>query len=109
MQGRFEGGISPTELTALLSTKLAKSPLHETANKNTIKTVAWCTGGGQGYIELAADKGLDGYITGEVSEQTIHTAREMNIHFYQPCYQEWCCGGLICLVCVSSAKHLLSH
>jgi len=82
MQGRFEGGISPTELTALLSTKLAKSPLHETANKNTIKTVAWCTGGGQGYIELAADKGLDAYITGEVSEQTIHTAREMNIHFY---------------------------
>jgi dinuclear metal center YbgI/SA1388 family protein len=82
MQGRFEGGISPTELTSLLNTTLAKLALHEPANKTKIETVAWCTGGGQGYIELAAEKGIDAYITGEVSEQTIHTAREMNIHFY---------------------------
>jgi dinuclear metal center YbgI/SA1388 family protein len=82
MRGRFEGGISAIELSQLLNTKLAKSPLHEPANTNIIETVAWCTGGGQGYIELAAEKGIDAYITGEVSEQTIHTAREMNIHFY---------------------------
>ena len=82
MQGRFEGGISATELTRLLHTRLAKSPLHEPAKKSKIETVAWCTGGGQGYIELAAEQGVDAYITGEVSEQTIHTAREMNIHFY---------------------------
>ncbi|GAC19463.1 Nif3-like dinuclear metal center hexameric protein [Paraglaciecola arctica] len=82
MQGRFERGISATELTQLLTTKLSKSPLHEAAASSNIETVAWCTGGGQGYIELAAEKGIDAYITGEVSEQTIHTAREMNIHFY---------------------------
>jgi dinuclear metal center YbgI/SA1388 family protein len=82
MQGRFEGGISATELAQLLSIKLSKNPLHETAALSKIETVAWCTGGGQGYIELAAEKGIDAYITGEVSEQTIHTAREMNIHFY---------------------------
>lgn len=82
MQGRFEGGITATELTQLLSTKLGKTPLYEGANKTKIKTVAWCTGGGQSYIDLAADKGIDAYITGEVSEQTIHTAREMGIHFY---------------------------
>jgi dinuclear metal center YbgI/SA1388 family protein len=82
MQGRFEGGISPSELTRLLSTKLVKTPLHEPAMKKQIQTVAWCTGGGQGYIELAAEKGIDAFITGEVSEQTIHTAREMDIHFF---------------------------
>lgn len=82
MQGRFEGGIKPCELTQLLSTKLDKTPLHEPAVKKRIETVAWCTGGGQGYIDLAADKGIDAFITGEVSEQTIHTAREMDIHFY---------------------------
>ncbi len=82
MQGKFAGGISPTELHKLLKTTLAKTPLHEPATKKRIETVAWCTGGGQGYIELAAEKGIDAYITGEVSEQTIHTAREMNIHFY---------------------------
>ena len=82
MQGRFEGGIYPTELSDLLSYVLTKTPLHVPANKTTIETVAWCTGGGQGYIDLAAEKGIDAYITGEVSEQTIHTAREMDIHFY---------------------------
>jgi dinuclear metal center YbgI/SA1388 family protein len=82
MRGRFEGGIFPAELTDLLSEKLTKTPLHEPASKTKIETVAWCTGGGQGYIDLAAEKGIDAYITGEVSEQTIHTAREMNIHFY---------------------------
>tara|TARA_R110000751_G_scaffold91266_3_gene179036 strand:- start:243987 stop:244700 length:714 start_codon:yes stop_codon:yes gene_type:complete len=82
MQGRFEAGISANELSRLLTTQLAKTPLHEPANTSMIETVAWCTGGGQGYIELAAESGIDAYITGEVSEQTIHTAREMNIHFY---------------------------
>jgi dinuclear metal center YbgI/SA1388 family protein len=82
MQGRFADGISATELTNLLSNVLTRLPLHESANKTNIETVAWCTGGGQGYIELAAEKGIDAYITGEVSEQTIHTAREMDIHFY---------------------------
>ena len=82
MQGRFDGGICPIELSDLLSNMLNKRPLHEPAKKTTIETVAWCTGGGQGYIELAAEKGIDAFITGEVSEQTIHTAREMNIHFY---------------------------
>jgi dinuclear metal center YbgI/SA1388 family protein len=82
MQGRFADGISATELTNLLSNVLTRLPLHESANKTNIETVAWCTGGGQGYIELAAENGIDAYITGEVSEQTIHTAREMDLHFY---------------------------
>ena len=82
MQGRFDDGIYPTELTNLLSHLLNKPPLHEAAKKTKIETVAWCTGGGQGYIEIAAEQGIDAFITGEVSEQTIHTAREMDIHFY---------------------------
>jgi dinuclear metal center YbgI/SA1388 family protein len=82
MQGKFEAGINPLELIRLLNTKLVKNPLHEPALKTNIETVAWCTGGGQRYIELAAEKGIDAFITGEVSEQTIHTAREMDIHFY---------------------------
>jgi dinuclear metal center YbgI/SA1388 family protein len=47
-----------------------------------IRRIAWCTGGGQGFIEQAADFGVDAFITGEVSEKTIHTAREMGLHFY---------------------------
>lgn len=47
-----------------------------------IKRVAWCTGGGQGYIDAAAAAGCDAFITGEVSEQTVHSAREQGIAFY---------------------------
>ncbi|MEK9543747.1 MAG: Nif3-like dinuclear metal center hexameric protein, partial [Luminiphilus sp.] len=38
-------------------------------------------GGGQGYIDEAADAGADLFVTGEVSEQTIHIARERGIGF----------------------------
>lgn len=47
-----------------------------------IKTVALCTGGGQGYIDLAASKGIDAFISGEISEQTTHSAREQGIYFF---------------------------
>ncbi len=46
-----------------------------------IRRVAWCTGGAQGYIEAALAVGADLYITGEASEQTVHTAREEGIGF----------------------------
>lgn len=82
LKGRFEPGIAPQALADKLHKVLAKKPLFEQAQKSLIKTVAWCTGGGQRYIDLAASEGIDAFITGEVSEQTIHTAREMNIHFY---------------------------
>lgn len=46
-----------------------------------IQQVAWCTGGGQGFIDNAAAANMDLFITGEVSEQTIHSAREQKISF----------------------------
>ncbi|ART79524.1 Nif3-like dinuclear metal center hexameric protein [Oceanisphaera avium] len=47
-----------------------------------IRRVGLCTGGGQGYINLAADLGLDAFISGEISEQTVHVARECGLHFF---------------------------
>jgi putative NIF3 family GTP cyclohydrolase 1 type 2 len=55
--------------------------LFECVNDRPIRRVALCTGGAQGYIEQAVAVGVDVFITGEVSEQTIHIAREMDIHF----------------------------
>lgn len=46
-----------------------------------VKSVAWCTGGGQGYIDVAADVGCDLFVSGEMSEQTVHVARERGIAF----------------------------
>lgn len=46
-----------------------------------IETVAWCSGGAQKYIENAKHLGADLYLSGEVSEQTMHYAQEENIHY----------------------------
>jgi putative NIF3 family GTP cyclohydrolase 1 type 2 len=60
---------------------LQREPLHIPADK-VIKRVAWCTGGAQSSLLAAADLGVDAYVTGEISEQTVHEARESGIHFF---------------------------
>jgi dinuclear metal center YbgI/SA1388 family protein len=44
-----------------------------------IKTIAWCTGAGGSLLGDAIAAGADAYITGEISEQHVHQARESNI------------------------------
>lgn len=50
--------------------------------QKAIKKIGICSGGGQGYIDLAVEKGCDAFISGEISEQTTHSAREQGIYFY---------------------------
>lgn len=83
VKGELAQPISANEFNTHISTKLKRQALHIPSTSNQpIKTVAWCTGGGQGYIELAAEQGIDAFISGEASEQTTHVAREMDIHFF---------------------------
>ena len=82
MEGKFSAPMSHAALKQLLSDRLERSVLAEGDDEKSIHTVAWCTGGGQNFIEQAANAGADAFITGEVSEQTIHIAREMNISFF---------------------------
>ena len=80
--GKFSCSMSGDELKQKISKELGREPLHIDAPGRPICNVAWCTGGAQGYIEKAIDCGVDAYITGEVSEQTTHIAREYGIHFF---------------------------
>ena len=81
--GQLREPVSGAEFAARLASCLQRQPLHcGDGGPTLIKTVAWCSGGGQGYINLAAEQGIDAFFTGEASEQTIHVAREMGIHFY---------------------------
>lgn len=83
MKGQFQVEIAAENFCDNISKKLARQCLHIPSQTNKkIKTVAWCTGGGQGYIELAAEQGIDAFVSGEVSEQTAHIAREMDIHYF---------------------------
>lgn len=85
--GELDTAISAEELALRLEKALNRKPIfcgdfHRDFPQKLIKTVGICTGGGQGYIDLAAQKGIDAFITGEISEQTTHSAREQGIYFY---------------------------
>lgn len=70
-----------SEVVIALSEALGRSVTTIGEADTPIRSVAWCTGGGQGYIDDAADAGVDLFITGEISEQTVHVARERDIGF----------------------------
>ena len=60
---------------------LDREPLHVDADR-IISTVALCTGAAQSYIEQAIELGVDAFISGEISENTWHIAKENNIHYF---------------------------
>lgn len=83
MYGEINPPIAVEDFIARIEQNLQRRPLFCSENApHFIHTIGLCTGGGQGYIDLAASKGLDAYLTGEVSEQTIHSAREQGINFF---------------------------
>ena len=82
LTGTIDQGTDFETLKALIADKLDRQPLAIEGKSRTIKSIAWCTGAGQNYIELAVAAGADAYITGEVSEPTVHIARESGIHFF---------------------------
>ncbi len=82
----FYGSLSePSTVDALerrLCAVLDREPLHIAGGPATIQTVGWCTGAAQDLIERAAARKLDAYISGEISERTVHVAREAGIHYF---------------------------
>lgn len=81
MYGRLPRVMSVAQLTEYISRRLGRQAIHLGDGEAQIERVAWCTGAAQGYIEAAPALGVQAYISGEVSEQTTHFARESGIHY----------------------------
>lgn len=82
MWGDLAQPLPGADFAAMLAARLGRAPLHIAGNARPIRRLAWCTGGGQSLIELALTADVDGFLTGEASEQTVHIAREQGIHFF---------------------------
>jgi len=80
--GTLEDPCNSETLVQRITDKLQRPPLHIPGRKEIIERIGWCTGSAQSYIELAHEAGVDAYLTGEVSEQTVHFARETGMHFF---------------------------
>jgi dinuclear metal center YbgI/SA1388 family protein len=78
----FSKPIKADTLAKHIEEKLGRKPLHIPSKKQDIKTIAWCTGGAQDYIQHAIDHNIDAFLTGEVSERTFHIAQENNLDFF---------------------------
>lgn len=73
--------IDGTQTAHKLHEALQHVPLHIQVNR-PIHSFAWCTGAAQHFIAQAHALGVDAFISGEISEQTVHFAQENNIHYY---------------------------
>jgi dinuclear metal center YbgI/SA1388 family protein len=73
---------TPQAFIQRLTTATDRPPLHLEGGGEQIERIAWCTGAAQGYIERAAEAGMQAFVSGEVSEQTCHLARELGIHYF---------------------------
>lgn len=60
---------------------LGREPLVIGQVKQPVRRIAWCSGGAQGYFEQAIALGVDAYLSGEISEQTVHLARESGVAY----------------------------
>lgn len=79
--GQLSQPVALGELVRQVQQVLGHRVLLEGLNdlNRSIRTVSWCTGGAPGYVESAATAGADLYLTGELSEPSVHVARECGV------------------------------
>ncbi|WP_067517007.1 Nif3-like dinuclear metal center hexameric protein [Endozoicomonas ascidiicola] len=79
--GTTRSELSLASLGQEITDKLDRKPLLISGGNHAIKTIAWCTGAAQNMIDKALALGVDAFVSGEISESTVHFARENGIHY----------------------------
>ncbi|HUW38368.1 MAG TPA: Nif3-like dinuclear metal center hexameric protein [Rhodocyclaceae bacterium] len=69
------------ELAAGLDRALERTPLLIGDPDRPLRRIAWCSGGAQDYFEQAIATGADCFVSGEISEQNVHMARESGVPY----------------------------
>jgi dinuclear metal center YbgI/SA1388 family protein len=79
--GRLVEPVGIDEFSARVRTAVAAEPIVFAHGPERIERAAVVTGGAAKYVADAAREGYDLFLTGEAAEPTLHTAREVGIHF----------------------------
>ncbi|WP_034297822.1 Nif3-like dinuclear metal center hexameric protein [Herbaspirillum sp. RV1423] len=69
------------DLARLIERRLGRAPLLIGDAGQAVGKVAWCTGAAQGFLGDAIAAGASVYISGEISEPTVHLARETGVAY----------------------------
>ena len=79
--GELARELSLAQLSARIADRLQRAPQVIGEGSRPIRRIAWCSGGAQDYFENAVLLGVDAFLTGEISEQNVHVARETGVAF----------------------------
>lgn len=80
--GRTKSPTNAAGVQSALTAALGRAPLLIGDPARTVARIGWCSGGAQGCFEQAIALGLDAYVSGEISEQTVHLARESGVAYF---------------------------
>ncbi len=77
-----DAGISSmSDLALLIELKLGRKPLLIGDPAAKPGRIAWCTGAAQNMLDQAIAAGASVYLSGEISEPTVHLARESGVAY----------------------------
>lgn len=69
------------ELAARIEQRLGRTPMLIGDPQQPVGRIGWCTGAAQGFLDDAIVAGANTYLSGEISEQTVHLARESGVAY----------------------------
>jgi dinuclear metal center YbgI/SA1388 family protein len=79
--GNLQAPMRLDAFAADIGHRLGREPLVIGDPATLVRNVAWCTGAAQGFFEDAIQLRPDAYLSGEISEQQVHLARESGVAF----------------------------
>ncbi len=79
--GELSAPLTLSQFAQQVGKRLQRTPQVIGSSDRLIRSVAWCSGGAQGYFEAAVAQGVDVYLTGEISEQNYHLSNETGVAF----------------------------
>ncbi len=79
--GRLTQPATLAELGARVTAVLGREPLLVGEAHRKLARVAWCSGAAQDHLPQAVALGVDAFLTGEISEYSVHLARESGVAF----------------------------
>lgn len=99
--GKLSQPMSAEAFSAHVSKALGRECEYIGDQNKIIETIGFCTGAAQGMIDLAVSQNLDAYLSGEISEPTVHVARETGVVYFAAGHHATERGGILAL-----GKHL---
>ena len=79
--GTLSAPVAAGDFANVVEKALGRTPLLVGDRARQVRRVGWCTGGAQGYFDADIGAGCELYLSGEISEQTTHLARESGVPY----------------------------